>query len=124
MAAAWAPGSAQGEETVRQYEIWQAHLPEPIGSRPVLLLSRDAAYDYLSRVLVVEITTTVRDIPVEVPLGRAEGLARRSVANCDNLHAVPKARLGERLGALSAARIPEVKRALGFALGWSELKTT
>lgn len=108
---------------MKQYEIWQAHLPEPIGSRPVLLLSRDAAYDYLSRVLVVEITTTVREIPVEIPLGRAEGLARRSVANCDNLHAVPKARLGERLGVLAAKRIPEVKRALGFALGWAELKT-
>ena len=124
MAAARAERPDQGEEAVRQYEIWQAHLPEPIGSRPVLLLSRDAAYDYLSRVLVVEITTTVRDIPVEVPLGRAEGLTRRSVANCDNFHAVPKARLGERLGALPPTRIPEVKRALGFALGWSELKAT
>ena len=109
---------------MRQYEIRQAHLPKPIGSRPVLLLSRDAAYDYLTRVLVIEITTTVRDIPVEVLLGRAEGLPRRSVANCDNLHAVPKARLGERLGALSAARVPELKRALGFALAWPELKTT
>ena len=122
MATARIPGPPQGEEAVRQYEIWQAHLPEPIGSRPVLLLSRDAAYDYLSRVLVVEITTTVRDIPVEVLLGRAEGVPRRSVANFDNLHAVPKARLGERLGALGAARIPDVKRALGFALGWPELK--
>lgn len=109
---------------MRQYEVWQAHLPEPIGSRPVLLLSRDAAYDYLSRVLVVEITTTMRDIPVEVPLGRGEGLSRRSVANFDNLHAIPKARLGERLGALPAARIPEAKRALGFALAWSELTST
>lgn len=107
---------------MRQYEIWQAHLPEPIGDRPVLLLSRDAAYGYLSRVLVVEITTTIRDIPVELRLGRVEGLARASVANFDNLHAVPKARLAERLGALGTTRIPEVKRALGFALGWSELK--
>jgi mRNA interferase MazF len=124
VAADEASGAEEGEEGVRQYEIWQAHLPEPIGSRPVLLLSRDAAYGYLSRVLVVEITTTVRDIPVEVPLGRAEGLSRRSVANCDNLHAIPKARLGERLGALSPTRSPEVKRALGFALGWPELKST
>lgn len=109
---------------MRQYEIWQARLPEPIGSRPVLLLSRDSAYDYLARVLVVEITTTVRSIPVEILLGRAEGLSRRSVANCDNLHAVPKARLAERIGALSSARIPELKRALGFALSWPELKTS
>jgi mRNA interferase MazF len=108
---------------VKQYEIWRARLPEPIGNRPVLLLFRDSAYGYLSRVLVVEITTTIRDIPVELALGRAEGLARRSVANFDNLHAVPKARLAERLGALSSKRIPDAKRALGFALGWPELKS-
>jgi mRNA interferase MazF len=109
---------------MKQYEIWRAHLPEPIGTRPVLLLSRDAAYDYLTRVLVVEITTTIRDIPVELPLGRAEGLPRRSAANFDNCHAIPKARLAERLGALATNRIPEAKRALGFALGWPELKGT
>lgn len=109
---------------MRQYEIRQADLPEPIGCRPVLLLSRDAAYEYLTRVLVVEITTTIRDIPVELLLDRREGLAHRSVANFDNLHAVPKARLGERLGALGAARVHEAKRALGFALAWSELKET
>jgi mRNA interferase MazF len=107
---------------VRQYEIWRARLPEPAGSRPVLLLSRDAAYAYLSRVLAVEITATIRDIPVELPLGRAEGLARRSVANFDNLRAIPKAWLETRLGHLSSSRLPEVRRALGFALGWPELK--
>ena len=107
---------------MKQYEIWRAHLPEPIGTRPVLVLSRDSAYGYLSRVLVVEITTTIRDIPVELPLGRAEGLSRRSVANFDNCHAIPKARLAERLSALAPRRVPEAKRALGFALAWPELK--
>jgi mRNA interferase MazF len=107
---------------VRQYEIWWANLPEPIGRRPVLLLSRDGAYEYLNRVLVVEITSTVRDIPVEVALGRAEGLRHRSVANLDSVHVVPKARLTRRIGAIAPDRVPEVKRALGFALAWPELK--
>jgi mRNA interferase MazF len=107
---------------MRQYEIWWAHLPEPVGRRPVMLLSRDSAYDYLSRVLVGEVTSTVRAIPVEVPLGRKEGLRRRCVVNLDNVHVVPKARLRTRIGTLSVRRIPEVKRALGYALDWAELK--
>jgi len=97
-------------------------MPEPVGRRPVLLLSRDAAYDYLHRFIVVEITSTFRNIPVEVGLGRAEGLARRSVANFDNLHVVPKTRLVSQIGSLRTDRVVEVKRALGFALGWPELK--
>jgi len=107
---------------LRQYEIWWADLPQPIGRRPVLLLSRDTAYDYLSRVIVVEVTSTIRNIPVEVLLGRAEGLRRRSVANLDNVHVVPMRHLASRIGALRPNRIHEVKRALGYALGWPELK--
>lgn len=102
--------------------MWWANLPSPIGRRPVLLLSRDSAYEYLSRVIVAEITSTVRAIPVEVSLGRAEGLPHRSVANLDNVHVVAKDRLDARIGALRPARAIEVKRALGYALGWVELK--
>ena len=64
-------------EAVKQYEIWWASLPLPAGRRPVLLLNRDSAYVYLNKFVVVEITSTVRNIAVEVPLGRAEGLSAR-----------------------------------------------
>jgi mRNA interferase MazF len=107
--------------TVKQYEIWWATLPPPIGTRPVLLLSRDGAYEYLNRVLVAEITSTTRGIPQEVELGPREGLPRRCVANFDNLRAAPKRLLGERAGRVGARRIVEVKRALGYALAWREL---
>ena len=85
-------------------------------------MSRTPAFGYLSRVLVVEITRTIRNIPQEVALGKAEGLGAPSVANFDNLHVVPKDCLGALIGSLSLAREREVKRALGYALGWSELK--
>jgi len=48
---------------VRQYEIRWVTLPDPIGRRPVLLLTRTPAYAYLNKVIVAEITTTVRGIP-------------------------------------------------------------
>ena len=97
-------------------------MPEPIGRRPVLLLSRNPAYEYLTRVIVVEITSTIRNIPVEVGLGSAEGLRHRSMANLDNIHVVAKQRLLSRIGALKPRRVDEVKRALGVSLDWPELK--
>ena len=39
---------------MKQYEIWWATLPLPVGRRPVLLLSRNPAYSYLNKVLVAE----------------------------------------------------------------------
>jgi mRNA interferase MazF len=106
---------------VKQFEIWWAALPKPAGRRPVLLLSRDDAYAYLNKFVVAEITTTIRGIAVEIPLGRQGGLAKPCVANCDNLRTVPRQALMERISRLRPNRIPEVKRAVGYAFGWEEL---
>ncbi len=107
---------------MRQYELRWATLPDPVGRRPVLLLSRTPSYEYLSKVIVAEVTSHVRGIPQEVSLGKREGVAQPSVANLDNVHVVAKERLGERIGALSPLRERDVKRALGYALDWAELK--
>jgi mRNA interferase MazF len=87
-----------------------------------MLLSRTSAYAYLNKVTVAEVTSTIRGIPEEVRLGRSEGLPHVSVANLDNVHVLPRQVLRDRIGALSAGRAPEVKRALGYALDWPELK--
>jgi mRNA-degrading endonuclease toxin of MazEF toxin-antitoxin module len=70
---------------VKQYELWWAELPEPIGTHPVLLLSRNGAYQYLNRVHAVEVTTKVRMIPQELALGRREG----KMSRCSNPAGVP-----------------------------------
>lgn len=106
---------------MKQYEIWWAKLPPPAGERPVLLLSRNDAYRYLEKFIVAEVTTTIRGIPVEVPLGRTEGLEKKCVANCDNLRTISRAALVTRIGALGRERVPEVKSAVGYALRWEEL---
>ena len=107
---------------MKQYEIRWANMPEPIGRRPVLLLTRTPACNYLNKIIVAQVTTTVRNIPQEVALGQREGLRQPSVANLDNLHVVVKTRIGELIGVLETARSVEVKRALGYALDWPELK--
>ncbi|MFN0104422.1 MAG: type II toxin-antitoxin system PemK/MazF family toxin [Bryobacteraceae bacterium] len=106
---------------MKQYEIWWAALPAPAGRRPVLLLTRTGAYSYLNKVTAAEITTTIRRIPVEVPLGRNEGLQAPCVANLDNIRTVPIDALTEKIGALSTTRHRVVKRALGYAFEWDEL---
>ena len=106
---------------MKQFEIWWADLPAPVGRRPVVLLTRTPAVAYLNKVIVVEVTTTIRDIAQEVRLGEAEGLPLASVANFDNVHVVAKRQLTLKAGELSSARILEAKRALGHALGWVEL---
>ncbi len=106
---------------MKQYEIWWADLPKPAGRRPVLLLSRPDAYSYLNKFVVAEVTTTIRGIPVEVPLGRRERLAQPCVASFDNLRTVSKSALKERISTLSEPRMGEVKRAAGYAFGWNEL---
>src|SRR5688572_5682327 len=97
-------------------------MPAPIGRRPVLLLSREPAYGYLNKVIVAEVTTSIRGIPQEVRLGKADGVSQPSVANLDNIHVVPIGLLGARLGVVPPSRAREVKRALGYALDWPELK--
>ena len=107
---------------MKQFEVYWAELPAPIGRRPVLLLTRTSAFGYLNKVTVAEVTTTIRGIPQEVQLSLREGLREPSVANLDNIHVVPVRRLGQRIGRLGLAREREVKRALGYAFDWPELK--
>jgi mRNA interferase MazF len=111
----------ENEEILIQYEIWWVDLPLPVGRRPVLLLSRNSAYRVLNKLIVAEITTRVRGIPQEVRLGRREGMPVACAANLDNVRTVHRASLSGRAGRLSPSRIPEVKQALGHALGWPEL---
>ena len=107
---------------MKQFDIMWANLPDPIGRRPVLLLTRTSGYAYLNKILIAEVTSTVRSIPQEVPAGKHEGLSGSPVVNFDNIHVIPAASLGKRIGSLAASRHREIKRALGYALDWPELK--
>lgn len=98
-------------------EIWWARLPSPAGRRPVVLVSRQAAYAVRASVTVVEVSTRQRSIPSEVPLGRRDGLPKACVANADNVVTIPKTWLDERIAMLSAAKLEAIDLALKFSLG-------
>jgi mRNA interferase MazF len=75
----------------------------------------------LNKFIAAEITTTIRDIPVEVPLTRREGMPGNCVVNCDKLRTISKVHLVQKIARLSTRRVPDLKRAVGYALGWEEL---
>jgi mRNA interferase MazF len=102
---------------MRRGEVWWAELPAPAGRRPVVLLSRNEAYAVRELVTVAPITTRVRRIPTEVPLGPADGLPKACVVNLDTLTTIPRRTLTEAIGPLPPEKLVAVERALMFALG-------
>jgi mRNA interferase MazF len=102
---------------MRRGEVRWYTFKAPDKRRPVLILTRTSATGYLTAITIAPITTTTRGIPSEVLLTQADGLLTDCAANLDNIHTVPKANLGPLIAALSPARMEEVDRAIGFALG-------
>jgi mRNA interferase MazF len=78
------------------------HLAQLDKARPVLVLTREAVRPYLTRVTVAPITSTVRGLSTEVPVGQRNGLDHESVVSCDNIVTVPAGALGRHLGYLLA----------------------
>lgn len=67
-------------------------------TRPVLVLTRDLVAPYLTRVTVAPITSRIRGLSTEVPVGRANGLDQDCVVSCDNIVTIPKTALGRQVG--------------------------
>jgi mRNA interferase MazF len=102
---------------VRRGEIWWARLELPVGRRPVVLVSRDEAYVVRHKVTVAEVSTTVRAIRSEVPLGPRDGMPRPCAINTDNLVTIPKIRLESKIASLGTRELAQLDEALSFALG-------
>ena len=97
-------------------EIWWADLPAPVGRRPVLLLSRNAAYRVRTSITVAIITRTIRSIPVEVGLDQSDGMPGQCVVNLDDILTVPKSILKDRITSLSPEKMADVAKSVIFAI--------
>ena len=104
---------------MRRGEVWWALLPEPVGRRPVVLLSRNEAYQVRELITVAPVTSRIRGIPTEVELGPGDGLPKKCVVNLDSITTIPKRALVERITTLEAEKLLAVEQALRFALGLS-----
>ncbi|MDY0222417.1 MAG: type II toxin-antitoxin system PemK/MazF family toxin [Desulfobacterium sp.] len=88
----------------------------PDKKRPVLILTRDSIIEYLGEITVAPVTSTVRDIPSEVFLSKADGMPRDCAINCDHLQTVAKGKIGSLITSLPLAQMVDVGRAIRFAL--------
>lgn len=78
-------------------DILMAHLDK---TRPVLVLTREPVREAMRRVTVAPITTTIKGLSTEVPVGQANGLDQDCVVSCDNLLTIEKSSLGRHVGFL------------------------
>jgi mRNA interferase MazF len=69
-------------------------------ARPVLVLTREIVRPHMARVTVAPITTMVRGLSTELPVGPANGLAASGVVSCDDIQTIPAAVLGPQIGVL------------------------
>ncbi len=99
---------------IRRGDVWWSE-DAVLGRRPVLVLSRDAVLGVLARPLVAPLTTRVRGLPTEVPLGPEDGLPRPCVASLDNVQPFDAALLVEHVTRLDAVRMAAVCAALAVA---------
>ncbi len=85
--------------------------------RPVVVLTRESAVEYLSTVTVAPVTRTIRGVPSEVVLDETDGMKSPCAANLHNMVTVTQTKLGRRVGRLSSARMGEICAALRFSVG-------
>ncbi len=104
---------------INRGEIWLHTFKAPDKRRPVLILSRQSVIDLIRTVMVAPVTSAMRGIPAEVPVGVEEGLKRVSVVNLDHVQTVEKSKLRQYVGSLSPAKMEDVCRALAMATGCS-----
>lgn len=100
---------------------WYKFRP-PDKRRPVLILTRDSALEFLGEVTLAPITSTIRDIPSEVVLTRSDGVAQDCAINLDHLQTVSRGKIGALITTLRPPRLAEVRTALLFALGFDYLR--
>ena len=97
-------------------EIRWYKFTRPDKKRPILILTRDSVLQYLGEVTIAPITSTVRDIPSEVFLSKADGMPLDCAVNCDHLQTVSKGKIGSLITSLPPAKLTDVGRAIRFAL--------
>jgi mRNA interferase MazF len=84
-------------------------------TRPVLVLTRDAARAVMTKVTVAPVTSTVKGLSSEVAVGRANGLDHDSAVSIDNVVTIPADLLGRTLGFLTPEQEDDLARALVLA---------
>jgi mRNA interferase MazF len=103
---------------MKRGEVRWYKFARPDKNRPVVILTRDSALDFLEEVTVAPITSTIRDIPTEVLLTKEDGMPRDCAVNLDHILTVSRGKIGPLMTTLNPMKMSELRSALLFALGF------
>lgn len=84
-------------------------------TRPAVILTREAARPAMTKVTVAPITSTIKGLSSEVPVGRINGLDHDGAISLDNVLTIPTSHLGRTIGFLSAAQEAALAQAIVIA---------
>ena len=101
---------------VNRGEVRWISSDEPRKGRPGVVMTRQAVAGRLRSVLVAPLTTHIRNLPSEVPLGPEHGLSKSCVASLDNLALVDVDLLGPVITELDASTMAALCAALAAAV--------
>jgi len=103
---------------MRRGEVRWYKFSRPDKRRPVVILTRGSALEFLSEVTIAPVTSTIRDIPSEVVLTPSDGMPRPCAVNLDHIQTVSRAKIGGLITTLEKEKITEIRTSLLFALGF------
>jgi len=83
--------------------------------RPALVLTRDTAAALRDQITIAPITSTIRGLVSEVPVGQQNGLDHDCVVLVDNIATIPKAKVLRVIGFLLPEQEPQLARAISDA---------
>ena len=98
-------------------EVWFADFGMIEKSRPVLVLAYPQPSDARALAVVAPLTSQIRNLRGEVPLGKVRWLSKISAVNVQGLASFDPGKLSRRLGTLTHDQQAAVKAALCDLLG-------
>lgn len=101
---------------MRRGEVRWYKFSRPDKRRPVVILTRGSALEFLSEVTIAPVTSTIRNIPSEVVLTPSDGMPRACAVNLDHIQTVPRAKIGGLITTLEKEKMAEIRSSLLFAL--------
>ena len=102
------------------YLVSLTHKPEDSKNRPALVVSLDIRNKLAGDIIVVPLSTTLRQSPTHVLLEEGEGgLSKASMAKCEQVTTIDKALLvrGPFAGKISDGKMKEIESAIMVAIG-------
>ena len=105
---------------MRRGEVYWHSFGRPDKRRPVVVLTRSALVDVLSRISVAACTTTRRGAASEVPIGLDDGMPKECSINLLEVYTLEKDALGPYVTQLADRVMRQVDAALLLTLGVGE----